>query len=65
MHVVHFIKAQQKIRLISIEIEFLLFINALSYKMEHFLYSLEEDGQKVKGRFIGQELFVLTNQFVR
>ena len=33
--------------------------------MEHFLYWLEEDGQKVKGRFIGQELFALNNQFVK
>ena len=30
-----------------------------------FLYWLEEDGQKVKGRFISQELFALNNQFVR
>ena len=30
-----------------------------------FLYCLEEDGQKVKGRFIRQELFALSNQFVR
>ena len=30
-----------------------------------FLYWLDEDGQKVKGRFIRQELFALNNQFVR
>ena len=30
-----------------------------------YLYWLEEDGQKVKGRFLRQELFALTNQFVR
>ena len=30
-----------------------------------FLYWLEEDRQKVKVRFIRQELFALNNQFVR
>ena len=30
-----------------------------------FLYWFKEDGQKVKGRFIRQELFALNNQFVR
>ena len=30
-----------------------------------FLYWIEEDEQKVKGRFIRQELFALNNQFVR
>ena len=30
-----------------------------------FLYWIEEEGQKVKGRFIRQELFALNNQFVR
>ena len=35
MCLVDFTKAQKKIRLISIEIEFLLTVNALSQKMEH------------------------------
>ena len=30
-----------------------------------FLYWLDEDGQKVKDRFIRQKLFALNNQFVR
>ena len=30
-----------------------------------FLYWLEEDEQKVKGRFIRQKIFALSNQFVR
>ena len=30
-----------------------------------YLYWLEEDGQKVKRRFLRQELFALSNQFVR
>ena len=30
-----------------------------------YLYWLEEDGQKVKGRFLRQELFALNNQFLR
>ena len=30
-----------------------------------YLSWLEEDGQKVKGRFLRQELFALSNQFVR
>ena len=30
-----------------------------------YLYWLEEDGQKVKGRFLRQELFALSNQFVQ
>ena len=30
-----------------------------------FLYWLEKDGRKVKGRFLRQELFVLNNQFLR
>ena len=30
-----------------------------------FLYWLEEDEQKVKGRFIRQKIFALNNQFVR
>ena len=28
-----------------------------------YLYCLEEDGQKVKGRFLKQELFAKSNQF--
>ena len=32
---------------------------------ETFLYWLEEDGWKVKGRFLRQELFALNNQFLR
>ena len=28
-----------------------------------YLYWIEEDGQKVKGRFLRQELFALNNQF--
>ena len=28
-----------------------------------YLYWVEEDGQKVKGRFLTQELFILNNQF--
>ena len=28
-----------------------------------YLYWVEEDGQKVKGRFLRQELFALNNQF--
>lgn len=32
---------------------------------ETFLYWLENDEQKVKGRFIRQELIALNNQFVR
>ena len=30
-----------------------------------FLYWLDQDGQKVKGRFIRQKLFALNNQFAR
>ena len=30
-----------------------------------YLYWLEEDGQKVKGRFLRQELFALDNQFIQ
>ena len=30
-----------------------------------YLYWLEEDGQKVKGRFLRQELFALNNQFIQ
>ena len=30
-----------------------------------FLYWLEEDRSKVKGRFLRQELFALNNQFLR
>ena len=32
---------------------------------ETFLYWLEEDGRKVKGRFLRQEMFALNNQFLR
>ena len=30
-----------------------------------YLYWLEEDSQKVKGRFLRQELFALNNQFIQ
>ena len=30
-----------------------------------YLYWLEEDGQKVKGRFLRQESFALDNQFIQ
>ena len=30
-----------------------------------YLYWVEEDGQKVKGRFLTQELFILNNQFTQ
>ena len=30
-----------------------------------YLYWLEEDGQKVKGRFLRQEFFALDNQFIQ
>ena len=32
---------------------------------ETFLYWVEEDGKKVNGRFLRQELFALNNQFLR
>ena len=63
MHLVDFIKAQQKICLISIE-TFTIY-KRVKLKNGTFLYWLEEDGLKVKGRFIRQELFALNNQFVR
>ena len=44
-----------------------IFTNYKRVKLENgtYLYWLEEDGEKVKGRFLRQELFVLKNQFVR
>ena len=30
-----------------------------------YLYWLEEDNQKIKGRFLIQELFALNNQFIQ
>ena len=30
-----------------------------------FLYWVEEDGKKINGRFLRQELFALNNQFLR
>ena len=62
MHLVDFIKAQQKICLFSIET---IFTFSKQVKNGTFQYWLEEDRQKVKGRFIRQELFALNNQFVR
>ena len=45
----------------------IIFLICKRVKLENgtFLYWLEEDGQKVKGRFMRQELFALNNQFVR
>ena len=30
-----------------------------------YLYWVEEDGKKINGRFLRQELFALSNQFLR
>ena len=36
-------------------------------KLNHgtYLYWVEEDGKKINGRFLRQELFALNNQFLR
>ena len=64
MHLVDFIKAQLKMPFFNRNRIFTVYKQA---KLENrtFLYWIEEEGQKVKGRFIRQELFALNNQFVR
>ena len=44
-----------------------IFTNCKRIKSENGTYSywLEEDGQKVKGRFLRQEFFALSTQFIR
>ena len=55
-----FINLLLKICRFLIEIEFLLYINNGTY-----LYWVEEDGKKINGRFLRQELFALDNQFLK
>ena len=65
MHLVDFIKAQLKMCLFFYRNRIFTIYKPTKLENGTFLYWFEEVRQKVKGRFIRQELFVLNNQFVR
>ena len=62
MHLIICIKHLQTTSHFLIDIEFLLFIR-VKLNNGTFLYWLEEDGKKINGRFLRQELFAIDKQF--
>ena len=44
---------------------FTIYINKAKLNNDTYLYWVEEDGKKINGRFLRQELFASNNQFLR
>ena len=57
-------KAQPKTKLLLTEIEIFTKSGRSKLNNNTYLYWLNENGQKIKGRFLRQELFALKNHFV-